>query len=68
MNIPETLKMPSLSDLGKKPQGILRNQSKRGFSLFFQNNVFKLQKDFSEHGIRVFLEKRLESFQIFLIL
>jgi hypothetical protein len=27
---------------------------------FFQNNVFKLQKDFSEHGIRVFLEKRLE--------
>jgi hypothetical protein len=33
-----------------------------------QNDVFKLQEDFSEHGIRVFLEKGLGSFQIFLIL
>jgi hypothetical protein len=46
MNIPETLKMPSLSGLGKRPQGILRNQSIRGFFGFkfsFQNcfwNVF----------------------------
>jgi hypothetical protein len=30
MNIPETLKMPSLSGLGKKPQGISRHQSTRG--------------------------------------
>jgi hypothetical protein len=29
MNIPETLKMPSLSDLGKRPQGVLKNQSTR---------------------------------------
>jgi hypothetical protein len=27
MNIPETLKMPSLSGFGKRPEGILRNQS-----------------------------------------
>jgi hypothetical protein len=46
MNIPETLKMPSLSGLVKKPQGILRNQSIRGFFDFkssFHNyfwNVF----------------------------
>jgi hypothetical protein len=40
MNIPETLKMPSMSSLGKKPQGILRDQSTRGFFGFqpsFQN-------------------------------
>jgi hypothetical protein len=35
---------------------------------FFQNNVFKLKEDFSEHVIRVFLEKGLGSLQIFLIL
>jgi hypothetical protein len=46
MNIPETLKMPSLSGLKKIPQGILRNQSTCGFFGFefsFQNccwNVF----------------------------
>jgi hypothetical protein len=46
MNIPETLKMPSLSGLGKKQQCILRDQSTRGlFGLesSFQNcfwNVF----------------------------
>jgi hypothetical protein len=46
MNIPETLKMSSLSGLGKRPQGILRNQSIRGlfgFQSNFQNcfwNVF----------------------------
>jgi hypothetical protein len=34
---------------------------------FFQNDVFKLQEDFSELGIRVFLENGLESFQTFLI-
>jgi hypothetical protein len=31
MNILETLKMPSLSGLGKRPQDIFRNQSTRGF-------------------------------------
>jgi hypothetical protein len=36
--------------------------------LFFQNDVFKLQEDFSDHGVRAFLEKGLESFQTFLIL
>jgi hypothetical protein len=35
---------------------------------FLQNDVLKLQEDFSEHGIRVFLENRLESFQKFRIL
>jgi hypothetical protein len=34
---------------------------------FFQNDVFKLQEDFSEHGIRVFLENELGHFQTFLI-
>jgi hypothetical protein len=40
MNIPITMKMPSLSGLRKKPQGILRNQGIRGFFGFessFQN-------------------------------
>jgi hypothetical protein len=40
MNIPETLKMLSVSGLGKRPQGILQNQSIRGFFSFdftFQN-------------------------------
>jgi hypothetical protein len=40
MNIPETLKMLSLSGLEKRQQGILRNQSTRGFFGFessFQN-------------------------------
>jgi hypothetical protein len=32
---------------------------------FFQNDVFNLQKDFSEHGITVFIENGLESFQKF---
>jgi hypothetical protein len=35
---------------------------------FFQNDVFKLQEDFSELGIRVFLEDGLGGFQTFLIL
>jgi hypothetical protein len=35
---------------------------------FFQSDIFKLQEVFSEHGIRVFLEKRLICFQTFLIL
>jgi hypothetical protein len=30
---------------------------------FFQNGVFKLQEDFSEHGIRVFFENGLGSIQ-----
>jgi hypothetical protein len=34
----------------------------------FQNYVFKLQEDFSEHGIRVYLENGLGSFQTFFIL
>jgi hypothetical protein len=38
------------------------------FEFFLQNNVFKLKEDFSEHGIRVFLENGLRSFQTFLIL
>jgi hypothetical protein len=33
----------------------------------FQNDVFKLQPDFSELRIRVFLENRLGNFQTFLI-
>jgi hypothetical protein len=33
---------------------------------FFQNNVFKLQEDFSELGIRVFLEEDLEVSRHFL--
>jgi hypothetical protein len=35
---------------------------------FFQNNVFQLQENFSEHEIRVFLENGLGSFQTYLIL
>jgi hypothetical protein len=35
---------------------------------FFQNDVFKIQEDFSGHGIRVFLKNELGSFQTFLIL
>jgi hypothetical protein len=35
--------------------------------IFFQNDVFELQKVFSEHGIRVFHEKGLGSFQAFLM-
>jgi hypothetical protein len=31
MNNPETLKMPSLSGVGKRRQGILGNQSTLGF-------------------------------------
>jgi hypothetical protein len=36
--------------------------------IFFQNDVFKLQEVFSEHGIKVFHEKGLGSFQAFFIL
>jgi hypothetical protein len=39
MNIPETLKMPSFCGLGKRPQGILRNQRTRGF--FGLSLIFK---------------------------
>jgi hypothetical protein len=35
---------------------------------FFQNDVFKLQGVFLEPEIRIFLENRFGSFQIFLIL
>jgi hypothetical protein len=35
---------------------------------FFQNNIFILQKDFLEFGIRVILENGIGSFQTFLIL
>jgi hypothetical protein len=38
------------------------------WQFFFQNDVFKLQEDFSELGIIVFLENGLGSFQTFLIL
>jgi hypothetical protein len=51
MKIPETLKMPSLSGLGKRPQGILRNQSIRGFFGFkysFQNGFWNV---FSTSGL-----------------
>jgi hypothetical protein len=34
---------------------------------FFQNYVFKLQEDFLELGITIFLDNRLGSFQTFLI-
>jgi hypothetical protein len=43
MDIPETLRIPSLSGLRKRPQGILRNQSIFGFFGFksrFQNSVW----------------------------
>jgi hypothetical protein len=36
--------------------------------IFFQNDVFKLQQDFSMLVIRVFLVNGHESFQTFLIL
>jgi hypothetical protein len=45
MNIPEPLKMLSLSGLGNGPKGILQNQSTRGFFGFessFQNWVWNL--------------------------
>jgi hypothetical protein len=35
---------------------------------FFQNDIFKPKEVFSEHVIRIFLEKGLGSFQTFLIL
>jgi hypothetical protein len=35
---------------------------------FFQNNILKLQEDFSELGIRVILENGIGSFQTLLIL
>jgi hypothetical protein len=35
--------------------------------LVIQNYVFKIQEVFSEHGIRVFIENGLGSFQSFLI-
>jgi hypothetical protein len=35
--------------------------------LFFQNDVFKIQEDFSELAIRVFLENGLGSIQEYLI-
>jgi hypothetical protein len=34
----------------------------------FQNDVFKLQENFSGLGIRVFLENEMRSFQTFFIL
>jgi hypothetical protein len=34
--------------------------------IFFQNDVYKLQEDFSEYGIRVFLERGLEASRHFL--
>jgi hypothetical protein len=34
----------------------------------FQNDIFKLQEDFSELGIRVIFENGIRSFQTFLIL
>jgi hypothetical protein len=59
MNIPETLKMPSLRGLGKSPQGILRNQSTRGFFGFeFKiifickiKNIWKLPSPFSRNTL-----------------
>jgi hypothetical protein len=51
MNIQKALEMPSLSGLGKRPQGILRNQSTRGFFGFefsFQNCFWNL---FSTSGL-----------------
>jgi hypothetical protein len=34
----------------------------------YENDILKLQEVFSDHGIRVFLENGLESFQAYLIL
>jgi hypothetical protein len=42
--------------------------SRSFLNYFFQNNIFKLQKDFSELGIRVIYENDIGSFQTFLIL
>jgi hypothetical protein len=45
MNLPQALKMPSVSGLGKSPKGFLRNQSIRGFFGFksgFQNCFWNL--------------------------
>jgi hypothetical protein len=45
MNIPETLKMPSLSGLEKRTKGVLRNKSTRGFFGFessFTKTVFAM--------------------------
>jgi hypothetical protein len=45
MNIPETVKMPSLSGLGKRPQGILRDLSTYcffGFKCSFENCLWNL--------------------------
>jgi hypothetical protein len=38
------------------------------FSIYYQNDVFKLQEDFSELEIRVFLENGLGNFQTLLLL
>jgi hypothetical protein len=35
---------------------------------FFQNDVYKLQEDFSQLGMRVFLDNGLGSYKAFLIL
>jgi hypothetical protein len=56
MNIPETLKMPSLSGLGNTPQSIFRNQSIRGFFGFkfsFQNCFWNV---FNTSGLKKCLE------------
>jgi hypothetical protein len=34
---------------------------------FFQNYVYKLQEVFSKHGMRVFIENGLGSFQTFIV-
>jgi hypothetical protein len=51
MNIPKTLKMPSESCLGMRPQGILRNQSKRGFFGFESSFLNCFWNGFSTSGL-----------------
>jgi hypothetical protein len=51
MNIPETLKMPTLCVLAKRPQGILRNQSTRGFFGFESSFQICFWNVFSTSGL-----------------
>jgi hypothetical protein len=57
LNIPETLKMPFLSGLAKRPQGILRNQSTRGF-FGFESSFQICWNVFSTSGLSQIYEIR----------
>jgi hypothetical protein len=57
MHIPDTLKMPSLSGVGKRQQVILRNQSTRGMMILCSKKIF--QSMGSEYSLRRNLEGKL---------